>query len=258
MGLSRIRRPPGRCAHSSRLESVPAALPRTPLARRPARGLSRAGALAEGIDVLSDGQGSTIRADFELYPVRSHGSKGPAPAACLPVELKQLIGSLSGDAADYAGAPPVMELVLHRLLGHARVASKAITLAVKEKVDIRLYSIIYDAIEDIQKSLEGLRAPKFQEKIQGRAEVREVINIQKVGVIAGCHVISGIIQRHSSARLIRDSVVVYEGKIDSLRRFKDDVKEVASGFECGISLDKFQDLKRGDIVEPFSVEEVLP
>ena len=103
-----------------------------------------------------------------------------------------------------------------------------------------------------------LRAPKFQEKIQGRAEVREVINNQKVGVIAGCHVISGIIQRHSSARLIRDSVVVYEGKIDSLRRFKDDVKEVASGFECGISLDKFQDLKRGDIVEPFSVEEVLP
>ena len=137
-----------------------------------------------------------------------------------------------------------------------RPTANAAPLAIKEKVDIRLYGIIYDAIEDIQKALEGLKAPKFEEKIFGRAEVREVINIQKIGVIAGCHVMSGTMQRNSSARLIRDSVVVYEGKISSLRRFKDDVKEVASGFECGITLDKFQDLKRGDIVEPFSVEEV--
>ncbi|MGV7221767.1 MAG: translation initiation factor IF-2 [Nitrospinales bacterium] len=137
-----------------------------------------------------------------------------------------------------------------------RPTSKAEPLAIKEKVDIRLYGIIYDAIEDIEKALKGLEAPKFKEKIFGRAEVREVINIPKIGTIAGCHVTSGAVQRNSSARLIRDSVVVYEGKISSLRRFKDDVKEVASGFECGITLDKFQDLKRGDIVEPFAVEEV--
>ena len=137
-----------------------------------------------------------------------------------------------------------------------RPTSKAAPLAAKEKVDIRLYGIIYDAIEDIEKALKGLEAPKFKEKIFGRAEVREVINIPKIGTIAGCHVTSGAVQRNSSARLIRDSVVVYEGKISSLRRFKDDVKEVASGFECGITLDKFQDVKRGDIVEPFAVEEV--
>ena len=123
-------------------------------------------------------------------------------------------------------------------------------------MDIRLYSIIYDAIEDIQKALEGLRAPQFKEKILGRAEVREVFSIPKIGVVAGCHVLSGSILRNISARLIRDSVVVYEGKIISLRRFKDDVKEVASGFECGISLEKYQDVKRGDIVEPFLMEEV--
>jgi translation initiation factor IF-2 len=137
-----------------------------------------------------------------------------------------------------------------------RPTAKAAPLAIKEKVDIRLYGIIYDAIEDIEKALKGLEAPKFKEKIFGRAEVREVINIPKIGIIAGCHVTSGAVQRNSSARLIRDSVVVYEGKISSLRRFKDDVKEVASGFECGITLDKFQDVKRGDIVEPYAVEEV--
>ncbi len=137
-----------------------------------------------------------------------------------------------------------------------RPTDKAGPLAVKEKVDIRLYSIIYDAIEDIQKALEGLRAPQFKEKILGRAEVREVFSIPKIGVVAGCHVLSGSILRNISARLIRDSVVVYEGKIISLRRFKDDVKEVASGFECGISLEKYQDVKRGDIVEPFLMEEV--
>jgi len=137
-----------------------------------------------------------------------------------------------------------------------RPTDKAGSLAVKEKVDIRLYSIIYDAIEDIQKALEGLRAPQFKEKILGRAEVREVFSIPKIGVVAGCHVLSGSILRNISARLIRDSVVVYEGKIISLRRFKDDVKEVASGFECGISLEKYQDVKRGDIVEPFLMEEV--
>ncbi len=141
---------------------------------------------------------------------------------------------------------------------NVRPTFKAETMAAQEKVDVRLYSIIYDAIEDIQKALEGLLEPTFREKIMGRAEVRKVFSMPKIGVIAGCQVISGILERNSKARLVRDNVVVYEGKIQSLRRFKDDVKEVASGYECGLALDKYQDLKQGDIVEPFVLEEVAP
>ena len=136
--------------------------------------------------------------------------------------------------------------------------SKPRPWAAKEKVDVRLYSIIYEAIEDVQKALEGLLEPTFREKIMGRAEVRKVFSMPKIGVIAGCQVISGTLERNSQARLVRDNVVVYEGKIQSLRRFKDDVKEVASGYECGLALDKYQDLKQGDIVEPFVLEEVAP
>ena len=141
---------------------------------------------------------------------------------------------------------------------NVRPTFKAEAMAAKEKVDVRLYSIIYEAIDDIKKALEGLLEPTFKERIMGRAEVREIFSIPKVGVIAGCQVLSGTLERNSKARLVRDNVVVYEGKIQSLRRFKDDVKEVASGYECGLALDKFQDLKQGDIVEPFILEEVAP
>lgn len=141
---------------------------------------------------------------------------------------------------------------------NVRPTFKAETMAAKEKVDVRLYSIIYEAIEDVQKALEGLLEPIFREKVMGRAEVRKVFSMPKIGVIAGCQVISGTLERNSKARLVRDNVVVYEGKIQSLRRFKDDVKEVASGYECGLALDKYQDLKQGDIVEPFVLEEVAP
>ena len=141
---------------------------------------------------------------------------------------------------------------------NVRPTFKAEAMAAKEKVDVRLYSIIYEAIEDVQKALEGLLEPVFREKIMGRAEVRKVFSMPKIGVIAGCQVISGTLERNSKARLVRDNVVVYEGKIQSLRRFKDDVKEVASGYECGLALDKYQDLKQGDIVEPYIMEEVAP
>ena len=141
---------------------------------------------------------------------------------------------------------------------NVRPTFKAEAMAAKEKVDVRLYSIIYEAIEDVQKALEGLLEPTFREKIMGRAEVRKVFSMPKIGVIAGCQVISGTLERNSQARLVRDNVVVYEGKIQSLRRFKDDVKEVASGYECGLALDKYQDLKQGDIVEPYILEEVAP
>lgn len=139
---------------------------------------------------------------------------------------------------------------------NVRPTDQATRLATRDKVDIRLYSIIYDAINDMRQAMDGMLAPKFKEKIIGKAEIREVFTIPKVGTIAGCHVLSGKIERNLEARLIRDNVVVYQGKIASIRRFKDDVKEVASGYDCGISIEKFQDMKQGDIIEPFILEEV--
>ena len=139
---------------------------------------------------------------------------------------------------------------------NVRPTDQASKLALREQVDIRMYSIIYDAINDMKAAMEGMLAPKFKEKIVGRVEVREVFTIPKVGTIAGSHVLSGKAERNLEARLIRDSVVIYQGKIASIRRFKDDVKEVAAGYECGISIDKFQDIKLGDIIEPFIMEEI--
>ena len=139
---------------------------------------------------------------------------------------------------------------------NVRPTDQATKLALKEQVDIRMYSIIYDAINDMKAAIKGLLAPKFKEKIIGRVEVREVFTLPKVGTIAGSHVLSGKAERNLEARLIRDNVVIYQGKIASIRRFKDDVKEVAAGYECGISIDKFQDIKLGDIIEPFIMEEI--
>jgi translation initiation factor IF-2 len=138
-----------------------------------------------------------------------------------------------------------------------RPETKAQPLAEKEKVDIRLYSIIYEAIEDVKKALEGLLEPTITEKILGRAEARKTFTISKVGTIAGCHVVDGIITRTSSGiRVIRDNIVIYDGKIASLKRFKDDVKEVQSGYECGIMIENFNDIKVGDILEDYLKEEV--
>ena len=139
---------------------------------------------------------------------------------------------------------------------NVRPTDKAAQIAARDNVDIRLYSIIYDAIDDMKKALKGLLEPKFKETTIGKAEVREVFTIPKVGAVAGCHVISGKVERQLEARLIRDSVVVYQGKIASIRRFKEDVKEVQSGYECGISFEKYQDVKQGDVIEPFILEEV--
>ena len=139
---------------------------------------------------------------------------------------------------------------------NVRPTDQAAKLATRDKVDIRLYSIIYDAINDMRQAMDGMLAPKYKELVIGKAEIREVFTIPKVGTIAGCHVLSGKIERNLEARLIRDSVVVYQGKIASIRRFKDDVKEVASGYDCGITIEKFQDVKQGDIIEPYIMEEI--
>ncbi len=139
---------------------------------------------------------------------------------------------------------------------NVRPTDKADELATREKIDVRLYSVIYEAIEDMKKALEGMLAPKFKELVIGRSEVREVFNLPRIGSIAGCHVSQGKMERNLDTRLIRDSVVVYQGKIISIRRFKEDVKEVQQGYECGISLENFQDIKQGDIIEAFVLEEI--
>jgi translation initiation factor IF-2 len=141
---------------------------------------------------------------------------------------------------------------------NVRSTPKAAELAFQEQVDIRLYTVIYEAISDVENAMVGLLEPIYKEKTLGRAEVRELFHVTRVGVIAGCYVQEGTIRRNASTRVLRDNVVVHEGKISSLRRVKDDVEEVSANFECGIGLGRFQDLKQGDIIEAFSLEEIVP
>ncbi|RJQ53110.1 MAG: translation initiation factor IF-2 [Nitrospiraceae bacterium] len=138
-----------------------------------------------------------------------------------------------------------------------RPDAKASALVEKEGVDVRLYNIIYEAIEDVKKALEGLLEPTITEKVIGRAEVRSLFHISRIGTVAGCYVTDGKISRSSSGvRVIRDNVVIYESRLSSLKRFKDDAREVQSGFECGIMVENFNDLKVGDILENYVREEV--
>ena len=125
-----------------------------------------------------------------------------------------------------------------------------------ENVDIRLHNIIYKLAEEIREAMEGLLEATYQEKIIGRVEIREVFNISKLGNIGGSYVLEGVVQRNAEARLLRDNVVIHTGKIGSLRRFKDDVKEVAAGFECGVGLAGYHDIKPGDILEIFVMEAI--
>ena len=139
---------------------------------------------------------------------------------------------------------------------HVRPDTRARELAAREKVDIRLYTVIYDIEKDVRAALEGLLAPDIVEEVDGSAEVRDVFKIPKIGLIAGCYVVDGKIKRSDKIRVVRDGVVVYEGEIGSLKRFKDDAKEVASGFECGIGVEGFNDIKVGDILEAYVMVEV--
>jgi translation initiation factor IF-2 len=139
-----------------------------------------------------------------------------------------------------------------------RPDNNARDIAEKEEVDIRLYRVIYQAIEDIEKAMKGMLEPEFKENLLGHAEVRNVFRITGAGTIAGCYVTDGKVQRNASVRLLRDNVVIFEGKLSSLRRFKDDVREVASGYECGIGLEGYNDIKEKDVIECFVMEEVEP
>ena len=138
---------------------------------------------------------------------------------------------------------------------HVRPDPVAAANAERDKVEMRMYMVIYDCIEDVEAAIKGMLAPKYRDVELGRIEVRSTFKISSVGTIAGCYVLNGKVQRNAKIRVVRDGIVIAEDEIDSLRRFKDDVKEVASGYECGIGLVKFNDIKEGDIFEAYSTEE---
>lgn len=137
-----------------------------------------------------------------------------------------------------------------------RPSAGAKKIAEKEEIDIRLYSVIYKAIEEVKEAMEGMLSPEFKEEIVGTAEIRETFKITKFGTIAGCYVTEGKINRNSNVRIIREGIVIYSGELGSLKRFKDDVKEVKNGYECGLNIDKYNDIKVGDIVEAYEEVEV--
>ena len=141
---------------------------------------------------------------------------------------------------------------------NVRPTPKLQALANEEQVDMRFYNVFYDVIKDVKDAMVGMMESTYEERALGLAEVREVFQIPKIGAIAGCYVTDGKIERGQHMRVVRDGVVIYEGKNSSLRRFKDDVKEVQTGYECGIGIENFNDIKIGDVIECFYMEEIKP
>ena len=141
---------------------------------------------------------------------------------------------------------------------NVRAEAKVVELAEQEHVDLRHYDIIYQVMSDVKDAMVGLLEPVFKESVMGRAEVRQTFHVPKVGMIAGCSVLDGRIERGARARVLRDQVVIYDGKLSSLRRFKDDAKEVKAGFECGIGIDNFNDIKVNDVIEAYELQEMKP
>ena len=165
--------------------------------------------------------------------------------------LHSAVGAVTKDDVNLASAFDAI------IIGfNIRPDNNAKEAADREGVDIRLYRVIYQAIEDIEKAMKGLLAPEYKEVLLGHAEVRNTFRITGAGTVAGCYVQDGKMQRNAQVRLLRDNIVVYEGKLNSLKRFKDDAKEVAAGYECGISFDGYNDIKEGDIIECFIMEEI--
>ena len=139
---------------------------------------------------------------------------------------------------------------------NVRPDAAAAASAQRSKVDMRMYRVIYDAINEIEAAMKGMLDPKFREAIIGHAEVRETYKVSSVGTVAGCYVKDGKITRDAQVRVLRDNIVIHEGQLGSLQRFKDSVKEVAANYECGMSIEKFNDIKEGDIFECFVMEQI--
>jgi translation initiation factor IF-2 len=171
------------------------------------------------------------------------------------VKLRVLHGSVGGiTESDILLAAASNAIVIGF---NVRPESKGQALASQERVDVRLYTVIYEAVADVRAAMEGMLEPTFREQTQGRVDIRQIFNIQGVGTIAGCYVTEGKIQRGNLVRILRDHVVVHEGKLASLKRFKDDVREVSAGYECGLSIEGFQDIKQGDVVEAYERTAVV-
>ena len=161
------------------------------------------------------------------------------------------VGAISKSDVDLADASNAI------IIGfNVRPNELAQAAAKRDKVDMRMYRVIYDAINEITDAMKGMLAPKFREAIIGHAEVRQTYKVSAIGTIAGCYVKDGKITRDASVRVLRDNIVIHEGKLGSLQRFKDAVKEVAAGYECGMSIEKFNDIKEGDIFECFVMEQI--
>jgi translation initiation factor IF-2 len=139
---------------------------------------------------------------------------------------------------------------------NVRANPQARDLARRDDVEIRYYSIIYDVADDVRRALTGMLSPTLREQFLGNAQIREVFNITKVGKVGGCMVTEGLVKRGAKVRLLRDNVVIHEGSLGQLKRFKDDVKEVREGYECGMSFENYNDIQVGDIIECFEIEEV--
>jgi translation initiation factor IF-2 len=179
------------------------------------------------------------------------------------------------DALEQLSTPEVHVQVIHRAVGainesdvllaststaivvgfHVRPTAEARVTAEREDVDIRLYNIIYEAVEEVKLAMEGLLTPEQREVLLGAAEVRQLFKVPRVGTVAGCMVTSGVLDRRGRIRVIRDAVQIYEGELESLKRFKDDAREVREGFECGLNIRNFNDIKIGDVLECYRVEE---
>jgi translation initiation factor IF-2 len=220
--------------------------------RRSAKGTS----LEDFSRALKEGEVSTLRIIIKA------DQGGPAEA--LADALAQLgTGEVRVDVVHRGvGAISESDVLLAKASGaivlgfHVRPDSNARAAAEREQVDVRTYRIIYEAVEDVRNALEGLLKPEERETVLGDAEVLQLFKVSKVGTIAGCMVRSGTVQRTAKARVTRDGAVVYTGGLSSLKRFKDDVREVREGQECGIGIENFNDIKVGDRIESFRMEEI--
>jgi translation initiation factor IF-2 len=228
-------------------------LDREAKSRRTAKGVV---SLEDFMSQTAPGQKRTLRIVIKA------DQGGPAEA------LADSLGQLSNDEVSVdvihrgVGAITESDILLARASGaiivgfHVRPDNNARAAAEREGVEIKLYKIIYEAVEDVRAALEGMLRPEERETVLGEAEVRELFKVPRMGVIAGCSVRSGVINRTGRVRVMRDSVEIYDGAIASLRRFKDDVKEVREGFECGIGVENFNDIKVGDVLECYRKEQV--
>jgi len=217
-------------------------------------------ASSKSVDQLFAAAGSNATKEFNVI-VKSdvHGSTEAIVSSLARFDSDELkvrvihsgVGAINESDVTLAGATGAM------LIGfNVRAMPKAKELASAQKLELRYYSIIYQLIDDVKAALSGLLSPDLHEEFIGYAQIREVFNITKVGKIAGCMITEGVVKRGAKVRLLRDNVVIHEGTLKTLKRFKDEVKEVKSGFECGMAFESYEDIRDGDVIECFEIKSV--